>query len=293
MQIVGPSAGATLIKNSVFSITMGANDYLNNYLVVASPTPRLYNPQNFQNLLISTFKQQLLVRTWNSWILTFQLPSESWTLPHNCCTFFFVFFSQHLIFLLCSAIDLPDLTLLLSLTASLVSRILQMLIESGARKFVISNVGALGCTPYRMTTNKTTGGTCVQSDNTLVSGFNTALKSLIEQLNRQFPRAKFILANAFDVLLSLRNNPATNGKSMSLLHFTCASKISIEKCFTKLCLETRFPKSARRWKTCQSDAKDFVFLGCRFFYSGSSMLWSSNWTISWAYTMLSRSGILC
>jgi hypothetical protein len=168
-----------------------------------------------------------------------------------------------------------------------------MLIESGARKFVISNVGALGCTPYRMTTNKTTGGTCVQSDNTLVSGFNTALKSLIEQLNRQFPRAKFILANAFNVLLSLRNNPATNGKSMSLLHFTCASKISIEKCFTKLCLETRFPKSARRWKTCQSDAKDFVFLGCRFFYSGSSMLWSSNWTISWAYTMLSRSGILC
>ncbi|CAK9196905.1 unnamed protein product [Sphagnum troendelagicum] len=148
MQILGPSAGATLIKNSVFSITMGANDYLNNYLVVASPTPHLYNPQNFQNLLISTFKQQLL-----------------------------------------------------------------MLIESGARKFVISNVGALGCTPYRMTTNKTIGGTCVQSDNTLVSGFNTALKSLIDQLNRQFPRAKFILANAFDVLLSLRNNPATNGFS--------------------------------------------------------------------------------
>lgn len=168
-----------------------------------------------------------------------------------------------------------------------------MLIESGACKFVISNVGALGCTPYRMTTNKTTGGTCVQSDNTLVSGFNTALKSLIDQLNHQFPRAKFILANAFDVLLSLRNNPATNGKSMSLLHFMCASKISIEKCFTKLCLEIPFPKSARRWKTCQSDAKDFVFLGFRFFYSGSSMLWSSNWTISRAYTMLSRSGILC
>jgi phospholipase/lecithinase/hemolysin len=146
------------------------------------------------------------------------------------------------IFLLCSAIDLPDLILLLSLTASLVSRILQMLIESGARKFIISNVGALGCTPFRMTTNKTTGGTCVQSDNTLVSGFNTALKSLIDQLNHQFPQAKFILANAFDVLLSLCNNPATNGKSMSLLRFTCASKISIDKCFTKLCLEICFPK---------------------------------------------------
>ena len=61
MQILGPSAGATLIKNSIYSVTMGSNDYLNNYWVVGSPSPVLFNPQKFQSRIINTYRQQLTV----------------------------------------------------------------------------------------------------------------------------------------------------------------------------------------------------------------------------------------
>jgi hypothetical protein len=61
MQLLGPTAGATLIRNSIYSVTMGSNDYLNNYWVVASPSPKLFTPQQFQNNIINTYRQQLSV----------------------------------------------------------------------------------------------------------------------------------------------------------------------------------------------------------------------------------------
>lgn len=61
MQVLGPAAGAALIKNSIYSVTMGSNDYLNNYLVVGSPSPRLFTPQKFRDRIINTYRQQLTV----------------------------------------------------------------------------------------------------------------------------------------------------------------------------------------------------------------------------------------
>ncbi|KAH8947834.1 hypothetical protein BDL97_11G064100 [Sphagnum fallax] len=179
MQILGPSAGATLIKNSVFSITMGANDYLNNYLVVASPTPRLYNPQNLQNLLISTFKQQLL--------------------------------------------DFAD-----------------------ADRVRCSQICNLQCGSSRMYTIPYDH----QQDHrrhmcTIGQYLSQWLQHSIEELDRS------------------TQSPIPTSKIHSCKCFRCAVESA--------------QQSSHKW----------------FFYSGSSMLWSSNWTISWAYTMLSRSGILC
>lgn len=62
MQLLGSVAGAALIKNSMYSVTMGSNDYLNNYLVAGSPSPMLFTPQQFQDTIINTYRQQLTVR---------------------------------------------------------------------------------------------------------------------------------------------------------------------------------------------------------------------------------------
>lgn len=67
MQMLGSRAGEELINNAIFSITMGSNDYLNNYLIDGSPSPMLFTPQQFQDTLISTYCQQLTV-------IAFELP---------------------------------------------------------------------------------------------------------------------------------------------------------------------------------------------------------------------------
>lgn len=64
-QLMGPEAGAALIRTSIFSVTMGSNDYLNNYFVVGSPSPRLMTPRQFQDRIINTYRQQLTVHPLN------------------------------------------------------------------------------------------------------------------------------------------------------------------------------------------------------------------------------------
>ena len=86
----------------------------------------------------------------------------------------------------------------------------------GARKFILSNVGPLGCIPYRMTLESTVKGQCVQSDNTLVSSFNTALKSLVDELNGRYPQTKFVLANSYNVVSQIISNPAAYGINLQL-----------------------------------------------------------------------------
>ncbi|KAG0568701.1 hypothetical protein M758_6G036300 [Ceratodon purpureus] len=146
MQLLGPTDGAALIKNSMYSVTMGSNDYLNNYLVVGSPSPMLYTPQQFQDTIINSYRQQLTA-----------------------------------------------------------------LVKLGARKYVLTNVGPLGCIPYRMTILGTSKGCCVPEDNELVSGFNTALKALVDELNDAYPTAKFVVANSYNVVMQIIENPAAYG----------------------------------------------------------------------------------
>lgn len=85
----------------------------------------------------------------------------------------------------------------------------------GARKFILSNVGPLGCIPYRLTLDtQTESGQCVQSDNTLVLAFNAALKSLVDEFNGRYPQAKFVLANSYNVVSQIISNPGSFGMSL-------------------------------------------------------------------------------
>ncbi|KAI5080741.1 hypothetical protein GOP47_0003924 [Adiantum capillus-veneris] len=56
---LGESGTEDLLKRSLYSITVGANDYVNNYLLKGSPTPEQYTTSQFQELLLTTFSKQL------------------------------------------------------------------------------------------------------------------------------------------------------------------------------------------------------------------------------------------
>lgn len=320
VQILGPTAGAALIRNSIYSVTMGSNDYLNNYFVVGSPSPVLFTPRSFQDRIINTYRQQLTVSLynitvstsaanppinikqttleccyyqlggwnpgWNTIPMMFQQgvctnelfnillcppnillmckifliiiryacdlwvadSGEPWCTkihpPKNppvkttlgCCLnrccfmkccfntllFLYFCFNRGCFFNCCSSRGFPLVIRTISFSAihsvccaQVITircpRGLQTLVNLGARKFILSNVGPLGCIPYRRTLDSTTNGQCVQSDNTLVLGFNAALKSLVDEFNGKHPNAKFVLADSYNVVSQIINNPTRFG----------------------------------------------------------------------------------
>ena len=53
---------AQAIGRCIFFVGMGSNDYLNNYLMPNYPTRNQYNGQQFADLLVTQYSQQLTVR---------------------------------------------------------------------------------------------------------------------------------------------------------------------------------------------------------------------------------------
>ncbi|XP_059458554.1 GDSL esterase/lipase At2g23540-like [Corylus avellana] len=143
-----------IMKQSIFSITIGANDFLNNYLLpVLSIGARISeSPDGFVNDMIEHLRGQLT-----------------------------------------------------------------RLYRLDARKFVIGNVGPIGCIPYQKTINQLTEDECVDLPNKLAVRYNARLKDLLTELNDNLPGATFVLANVYDLVLELITNYKQHG-------FTTASK---------------------------------------------------------------------
>ncbi|KQK14765.2 hypothetical protein BRADI_1g18470v3 [Brachypodium distachyon] len=138
-------------KKAIFSITVGSNDFLNNYLmpVLSAGTRVAESPEGFINDLILHLRQQL-------------------TRLH--------------------ALD--------------------------ARKFVVANVGPLGCIPYQKTLNRVAEGECVKLPNTLAATYNGKLRDLLIELNSGdggLPGARFCLANVYDLVMELIANHGKYG----------------------------------------------------------------------------------
>ncbi|XP_078159770.1 GDSL esterase/lipase At2g23540-like [Carex rostrata] len=132
-----------LTEKSIFSITIGSNDFLNNYLlpVVSTGTRISESPDNFIKDLIANLKIQL---------------TRLYTLD--------------------------------------------------ARKFVVANVGPIGCIPYQKTINNIAENECVSLPNQLAKQYNGQLRELLAELNDNLPGAKFCLANVYDLVYELINN---------------------------------------------------------------------------------------
>ncbi|CAD6216755.1 unnamed protein product [Miscanthus lutarioriparius] len=132
-----------LKKKAIFSVTVGSNDFLNNYLmpVLSTGTRIRESPDAFVDDLIFHLRDQL-------------------TRLHTL----------------------------------------------DARKFVVANVGPLGCIPYQKTINRVGVDECVKLPNQLAAQYNARLRELIIELNGNLPGARFCLANVYDLVMELITN---------------------------------------------------------------------------------------
>ncbi|KAL6896919.1 hypothetical protein ACP4OV_007491 [Aristida adscensionis] len=132
-----------LRKKAIFSITVGSNDFLNNYLMplLSTGTRVRESPDTFIDDLIFHLRDQL---------------TRMYTLD--------------------------------------------------ARKFVVANVGPLGCIPYQKTINRVGEDECVKLPNQLAAQYNGRLRELLADLNGNLPGARFCLANVYDLVMDLIAN---------------------------------------------------------------------------------------
>jgi hypothetical protein len=61
VQLVGASQTDEIFSAALWFLTIGSNDYINNYLVKGSQTSRQYTPQQYHDVLVATFEQQMRV----------------------------------------------------------------------------------------------------------------------------------------------------------------------------------------------------------------------------------------
>ncbi|KAM7520531.1 hypothetical protein LguiB_019493 [Lonicera macranthoides] len=149
-KLLGPSKAKEFItKKSIFSITIGSNDFLNNYLLpVLSIGARVTeSPDAFIDNLLSHLRGQL-------------------------------------------------------------TRLYQL----DARKFIIGNVGPIGCIPYQKTINQLNEDQCVELPNKLALQYNARLKDLLASLNENLPGATFVHANVYDLVMEVISNYDKYGK---------------------------------------------------------------------------------
>lgn len=61
---IGAPAALKLFQRSLFSVTIGSNDFINNYLtpILSAAEQKLVSPQTFVGTMISRFRLQLTVR---------------------------------------------------------------------------------------------------------------------------------------------------------------------------------------------------------------------------------------
>lgn len=92
-------------------------------------------------------------------------------------------------------------------------QLLQRLYQLDARKFILGNVGPIGCIPYQRTINQLKEDECVALPNQLALQYNSKLKDLIAQLNDNLPGATFVHANVYDLVMELITNYAKYGEN--------------------------------------------------------------------------------
>ncbi|KAJ8545380.1 hypothetical protein K7X08_017963 [Anisodus acutangulus] len=77
------------------------------------------------------------------------------------------------------------------------SQHLRTLYEDGARKVALFGLGQIGCIPAELQKHNTRR--CVGSTNDAIKLFNSKLKSLVDDLNINFPDAKFTYINMYSI----------------------------------------------------------------------------------------------
>nr|PNR28505.1 hypothetical protein PHYPA_029097 [Physcomitrium patens] len=80
------------------------------------------------------------------------------------------------------------------------------------RKFIISNIGLIGCASSVLSQRSKTGE-CTEEVNNYAIGFNVALKPRLESLGAELSNSIFLYTNAYDVLKAIIDKPLQHDKS--------------------------------------------------------------------------------
>ncbi|XP_034698745.1 GDSL esterase/lipase At5g45670-like [Vitis riparia] len=88
---------------------------------------------------------------------------------------------------------------------------IRTLYNYGARKVVLIGVGQIGCSPNELAQNSPDGTTCIERINSANRLFNDRLKSLVGELNNNFPDGRFIYINAYGIFQDLISSPSSYG----------------------------------------------------------------------------------
>ncbi|CAM8910519.1 unnamed protein product [Rhodiola kirilowii] len=92
------------------------------------------------------------------------------------------------------------------------ARQLTELYELGARKFIVTAVGQIGCIPYQLARYNGKESRCNEKINNAVLLFNSGLRRLAQRFNRgTFPKAKFVFLDSYESTKDLITNAASYG----------------------------------------------------------------------------------
>lgn len=74
---------------------------------------------------------------------------------------------------------------------------------------MVSAVGILGCVPSILA--QSTSGHCSEAVNELVIPFNENIRNMVDNLNANLPRARFIFVDVYHIFMDILNRPTQYG----------------------------------------------------------------------------------
>lgn len=152
-------------------ISIGSNDYLNNYLYTTNSTRRNYSPLEFAELLISNLRFQFQVLHFHlTYLNTLTTKLNKWQI-YMC---------------------------------------VQRLYRLGARKVVMFEIGPIGCIPSS-TKQFSHNGLCAEDINQLAVIFNNQLASMLQNLTSSLEGSYFVLGHAYWLGYKAIINPSKYG----------------------------------------------------------------------------------
>ncbi|KAL7122792.1 hypothetical protein ACP275_01G066000 [Erythranthe tilingii] len=83
---------------------------------------------------------------------------------------------------------------------------IQNLYNANVRNVVVMGLAPLGCAPYYLWLYESENGKCIETINNMIIEFNFAMRSLVEELNRNLLEANVIFCDAFEGSMDIIKN---------------------------------------------------------------------------------------